>query len=52
MVEKLIVGCDGLVRAAHIRTVNGRTNRLISKLCPLEVCSTETQTDSSPSCVL
>ena len=27
MVEKLIVGCDGLVRAAHIRTVNGRTNR-------------------------
>ena len=47
MVGELIVGRDGLVRAAHIRTVNGRTNRPISKLCPLVVCSTETQTDAS-----
>ena len=47
VVEELIVGRDGLVRAAHIRTVNGRTNRPISKLCPLEVCSTETQTDNT-----
>ena len=47
VVEELIVGRDGLVRAAHVRTVNGRTNRPISKLCPLEVCSTETQTDNT-----
>ena len=35
------------MRAAHIRTVNGRTNRPITKLCPLEVCTTETQTDNT-----
>ena len=39
MEEELIVGCDGLVRAVHIRNVNGRTNKPTSKLCPLEVCS-------------
>ena len=47
VVEELIIGCDGLVRAAHIRTMNGRTNRPISKLCPLEVCSHETSTDNA-----
>ena len=43
VVEELIVGNDGLVRAAHIRTAQGRTNRPISKLCPLEVSSEEPQ---------
>ena len=39
VVEELIVGGDGLVRAANIRTSNGRTNRPIVKLYPLEVSS-------------
>ena len=47
VIEELIVGNDGLVRAAHIRTAQGRTNRPISKLCPLEVSSNEeSQTES------
>ena len=37
VVEKLIVSKDGCVRAADIRTVNGKTNRPINKLVPLEV---------------
>ena len=32
-------GKDGLVRAAKIRTAQGRTNRPIAKLIPLEVSS-------------
>ena len=43
--DELIEGRDGLVRAVHIKTANGRPSRTISKLCPLEVCSTETQAD-------
>ena len=35
VVEELIVGGDGLVRAANIRTSNGKTNRPIVKLFPL-----------------
>ena len=46
VVEELIVGNDGLVRAAHIRTAQGRTNRPISKLCPLEVSSEEPQPET------
>ena len=45
MIEELIEGKDGLVRAAHIRTAQGRTNRPISKLCPLEVLSDESQAE-------
>jgi len=37
VVEDTIVGEDGLVRAANIRTSTGKTNRPISKLYPLEV---------------
>ena len=37
MVEDLIVGNDGLVRAVHIHTANHRTMRPIVKLYPLEV---------------
>ena len=45
VVEELIEGKDGLVRAAHIRTAQGRTNRPISKLCPLEMSSDESQAE-------
>ena len=37
IVEKLITGLDGVSRAAEIRTAGGRTNRLTTKLFPLEV---------------
>ncbi|XP_064637031.1 uncharacterized protein LOC135493556 [Lineus longissimus] len=37
VVESLITGNDGIARAANIRTKNGRTNRPITKLYPLEV---------------
>lgn len=39
IVENLIKGNDGLVRAAHVRTENHRTTRPIIKLYPLEVSS-------------
>ena len=45
VVEQLIEGKDGLVRAANIRTAQGRTNRPICKLCPLEVSSDESQAE-------
>ena len=44
VVEKLITVSDGITRAAEIRTMNGRTNRPITKLFPLEV----NENDSSP----
>ncbi|XP_074651589.1 uncharacterized protein LOC141906245 [Tubulanus polymorphus] len=37
LVERLLRGKDGLIRAADIKTANGRTNRPITKLYPLEV---------------
>ena len=37
IVEKITRGADGLVRSAEIRTANGRTNRPINKLYPIEV---------------
>jgi len=47
VVEKLITGLDGITRATEIRTTNGRTNRPITKLSPLQVnekdSSSETQ---------
>jgi transposase InsO family protein len=46
VVESLIEGEDGLVRAANIRTSNGYTNRPITKLYPLEVTLTTSPTDS------
>ena len=45
VIEELIEGKDGLVRAPHIRIAQGRTNRPISKLCPLEVSSDESQAE-------
>ncbi|XP_065918376.1 uncharacterized protein [Dysidea avara] len=41
VIEDVIKGSDGLIRAAKIRTKGGRTNHLIAKLYPLEVRSTE-----------
>ena len=37
VIESLIRGRDGHVRAANIRTASGKTNRPITKLYPLEV---------------
>ena len=39
VVTKLLVGNDGFIRAAEIRTSTGNTNRPVSKLFPLEVNS-------------
>ena len=37
IVEELITGKDGLTHAVKIKTTQGRTNRPIAKLIPLEV---------------
>ena len=37
VIEELIEGLDGGIRAAKIRTTTGRTNRPVAKLFPLEV---------------
>ena len=47
VVEELLKGNDGLVRAANIRTTHGRTNRPIAKLIPLEVSSNLTASDKT-----
>ena len=39
VVEELIIGGNGFIRAANIRTCNGKTNRPIVRLYPLEVTS-------------
>lgn len=39
VVESLIRGGAGLVRAANIGTSTGCTNPPITKLCPLKVCT-------------
>ena len=40
IIEGVIRGNDGLIRAANIRTSTGKTTRPITKLYPLEVTST------------
>lgn len=40
MIENLLEGKDEQIRAAHIRTSNGKTNRPIVKIYPLEVRAT------------
>lgn len=46
VIESLIRGADGLVRAANLRTSKGKTNRPISKLYPLEVNATSTNSEA------
>ncbi|XP_053406534.1 uncharacterized protein LOC123530253 [Mercenaria mercenaria] len=41
VVQELITGNDGLVRAAKIKTVNGLTTRPVVKLYPLETVTSE-----------
>ena len=45
IIESLIEGGDGLIRAANIRTSTGCTNRPITKLYPLEVSTKVTDQD-------
>ena len=40
IVTELKMGKDGIVRSASIKTKHGLSNRPITKLYPLEVCST------------
>ena len=42
VIEDVIKGSDGLIRAVNIRTKSGRTNRPIACLYPLEVRSADT----------
>ena len=55
VIEELIRGKDGLVRAANIRTAQGRTNRPITKLIPLEVSQpsdvTKSTADDTKNCI-
>ena len=49
VIGELILGADGFVRVANICTSNGKTNRTITKLYPLEVNSpTEFTPEESP----
>ena len=41
VVEDVIAGEDGLIRAANIRTSTGKSNRPVTKLYPLEVTASE-----------
>ena len=47
MVEELLRGNDGLVRAANIRTAQGKTNRPIARLIPLEISTNSLSNDST-----
>ena len=50
VIESVIKGNDGLIRAVNIRTSTGKTTRPITKLYPLEVTShAVTETDESSS---
>jgi len=49
VIEELLKGKDGLVRAANIRTALGRTNRPIARLIPLEVSSETTELNTTSS---
>ena len=43
VIDELIRGNEGLVRAANIRTKTGTTNRPITKLHPLEITARVTE---------
>ena len=42
IIEKISKGGDGLIRSAEVRTSNGKTNRPIARLYPLEVTDDST----------
>ena len=46
VIQQVIKGKDGLIRAANIRTANGITNRPITKLYPLEVTASDVKSFS------
>lgn len=48
IVQNLIRGKDGLVRAAEIKTANGWTNRPINKLYPIEVAEAPEERNNQP----
>ena len=51
VVEEVIRGGDGLVRAAHIRTSTGYSKRPVNELYPLEITETTSFTrPASPGC--
>jgi len=47
VIEDLIVGRDGLVRASTIRTLNGTTSRPITRLYPIELYEADEVTTES-----
>ena len=47
VIESLIRGKDGLVRTVNLRTSNGRTNRPITKLYPLELVEASETSDNA-----
>ena len=51
VIEDVITGHDGLIRAVNIRTSNGRTSRPISRLYPLEISCKTDQGQASPDIV-
>jgi hypothetical protein len=51
-VESVHRGNDGIIRSADIRTSNGRTNRPISKLYPLEVRTAHIPSADPPAAIV
>ena len=50
VIEDLLRGGDGLVRAAHIHTSTDYINRLVSKLYPLDVTASTVPRIASQNC--
>ena len=46
VIEELVKGNDGFIRSVTVRTANGRTNRPIARLYPLEVVHPSTDVES------
>ena len=47
IIEELITGNDGLIRAAKLQMASGRTNRPITRLYPLEVTADPKNVESN-----
>jgi len=48
VIEELIRGNDGVVRAANIRTPTGQTNRPLTRLVQLEISSSDSELSQQP----